>query len=74
MFTVIDAFECTCESCGYQWKAFHMPDRCSSCKSRTWNRSEAAPASQKPTKAPAKPTGRILNNAPIRETVYEPVD
>jgi hypothetical protein len=33
------AFDCTCEKCGYSWFSPTIPERCSRCKSRTWNES-----------------------------------
>lgn len=30
-------YDCTCDRCGYKWRALKLPTACASCKSRSWN-------------------------------------
>lgn len=34
----IKAQECICERCGHKWTSNNIPNACSKCKSKYWNR------------------------------------
>lgn len=72
----IQAFECACEDCGYLWKALDLPDRCASCKSRSWNKSERqTPTTITKTRRTATGKDRLKSeSAAVARMLREPTD
>jgi hypothetical protein len=32
----LEVYECKCEKCGHEWKAFKLPRACANCKQIGW--------------------------------------